>query len=284
LTLLLALLLSQAGPFEQAVRDFEQERYAEAEHNLHKAIAAAPRSFDARFLLGATLVHLGRGAEAIEQLKRACVLRPGHLDALKLLSAELLRAGDAGEVIRRLKGKPAVHPKDEELHLLLLEAYHDRADTGDVEAGLTLARQSLKRFPKSAAVRLWMGFALRDNGQLIEAKQYLEEASRLDPTDPQPLSALAEVYFRENRFEEARIRFDAVLAKHERYFPALLGLARSMAELNEAGSSVALLEKARSWAGEEPQLHLELSRLYARLGESAKARQAAEAFRRLKNK
>lgn len=282
MTIQLVLLLLQAGHFEQAVRDFEQGRYMAAEQNLRKAIAAAPRSFDARFLLGATLVHLGRGAEAIEELKRACALRSSHLDALKLLSAELLKAGDPGEVITRLKEKPAAYPKDEELHLLLLEAYHDRADSGDVDAGLALARQALTRFPKSAAVRLWMGFALRDKGQLIEAKQYLEQASRLDPADPQPMSALAEVSLRANRFEEARVGFQSVLAKHDRYFPALLGLARSMAELNEVHSAAALLENARSWAGEEPQLHLELSRLYARMGETAKARQAAEDFRRIK--
>ena len=78
------LLAAQAPAplFEQGARAFAAGEFEKAEALLSQAVNHDPRSFEVRFLLGATLVERHRTAEAIAQLREAHRLNPRHADAL----------------------------------------------------------------------------------------------------------------------------------------------------------------------------------------------------------
>ena len=87
--------------YAQALEDYQHARYREAEQKLRQI---KPPTFDSRFLLGATLVHLERRGEAIEELKAAVAMRPAHQDARKLLASQYLAVGRAGACDRPDEG------------------------------------------------------------------------------------------------------------------------------------------------------------------------------------
>ena len=272
--MILALLVA-VSLYQEALGDYQRQQYKQAEAKLRKVLATAPGSFDARFLLGATLIHLDRGADAIVELRSAVSLNPGHLDARKLLATEYLRAGQPGAVIDLFPNRLS----DEETHLLLLQAYHDRGDAPDAEAAVQLALRGLSRFPRSARLNTWLGYALGESGRTQEARQRLEKAIALDQADPLPRVFLAGVLAREQNFGEAIRLYREVLAASPDDVDARVGLARALAS---AGLHEEALAALKGMPESSPRLHLELSRIYSKMGRGEEAARHAEIYRRLK--
>jgi predicted Zn-dependent protease len=258
------ILLLLASLYSEALELYQQERFAQAEQKLRQV---RPPTFDSRFLLGATLVRLDRPREAIVELKAAVALRPSHADARKLLAAQYLAAGEQAPVIELMRGRLA----DEESHLLILQAFHDRGDAGDRESALAIAQKALKLHPASPRVHAFLGYELKEAGRLADAKPHLEKAIALDPQDPLPQIVLADVYVREGKPEQAR----QLLAKWPNEPEAQLTLARALAAEDKPRDAIKLLLRLP----ESRQIHFELSRLYAKIGDSENARRHADLFR-----
>jgi Flp pilus assembly protein TadD len=140
--LLAALLAAQPPLFERGAEAFAAGEFAQAEKLLAQAVKQQPRSFEARFLLGATLVQLNRTEAAIEQLRAAHQLNPRHPDALKLLAAQYMTKRDFPSAIALLKPAVAAPAADEEMYLLLVEA---ALTAGDTEGSFALSQQAVKR-------------------------------------------------------------------------------------------------------------------------------------------
>ncbi|MGH9719724.1 MAG: CDC27 family protein, partial [Bryobacteraceae bacterium] len=114
--------------YRQAVNHFSGQRFDAAESLLRDAVKQRPRWFEARFLLGASLVSLGRAAEAVEQLEAARRLNPAHLDCAKLLAAEYLGLDKPTEALAALRPLLTATRSDEELLLLAIEALEVRGN------------------------------------------------------------------------------------------------------------------------------------------------------------
>ena len=67
---------------DQAVTLHRSGNFAAAEQLYRAALAADPRDFTARHLLGVTLAQQGRGEDALREIAEALTLRPGDADAL----------------------------------------------------------------------------------------------------------------------------------------------------------------------------------------------------------
>ena len=91
--------------------------------------------------------------EALEHAKRAAELKPDHADAYLFWGLALKHLGDPGAACAPL-------------------------------------RQGLTYYPTGFELRLALGEALLGSGQLEEAQTQLEQARRLDPSDPRPAQAL----------------------------------------------------------------------------------------------
>jgi len=266
--------------FEQALGHYTQQRPGEAEGLLREALKQRPKWFQARFLLGAILVSLGRPAEAVQHLEAAHGLDPSHADCAKLLAAEYLglnRPAESLRVLRRLLRTP-----DEESLLLAIEALHARNDAGDSGEAYQLGALGLKRYPDSARLLAWHGFALRERGEFDEARRSLEAALQLAPDDLGTRGILGDVLRREGRLEEALRVFDLVLTEDPADDEALIGKGRTLAAMGKTGEALRVMQAAIRAAPQAARLRLELSQLYARLGDSEGAAREAAEFRRLR--
>jgi len=268
--------------YRRALESFSGQRYEIAESLLREAVERRPRWFEARFLLGASLVSLGRAAEAIDELKTARRLNPAHLDCAKLLAAEYLgleRASEALAVVDPLMAKKSA---DEELLLLAIEARHLSGEPGDAEEAMRLCNLGLSRYPKSARLLAWRGYALRRQGAFAMARESLEAALQIAPGDWTAQTLLADVLLREGSSEKALRLFEQVLAHAPADDEALAGKAGALASLGKADEAIAVLETAVRAAPDAPRLRLELSRLYAQRGDRESAALQAAEFRRLR--
>lgn len=257
---------------------FQRGEFAPAEGLFRSAAARQPGSFDAHFLLGATLVELGRNREAVGELRTAVKLNPRHADARKLLAAQCMIVRDYASAIALLVKVPAL---DEEMHLLLIEAYQT---SGDTAASLALALKAVARFPASPQVNCWMGFEMQFSGRYEEAKKYLEKALRLDPGYPATYYLLADILLKEERYPEAVERFRAAIRMDSDDMDARLGLAQALLGMEDYPQARQTLEEAVGAAPENSKAHLLLSRLYYRTGDEERADREAQLAVRLRSR
>src|SRR5882762_6591485 len=164
LTLAAAAAPQSADLYDQAARLYSRQQFEQAEHILRHAVQKNPQSAPVRFLLGATLLQLGRNGEAVQELRNANQLNPRNVDAAKLLATEYVGSHQFAEAIQVLRPLMSPGPADEETFLLLIQAYQERGDAGDAECARSLADQALARYPRSARLILWKGSAMREVG------------------------------------------------------------------------------------------------------------------------
>lgn len=133
----LTALPALAGPLDDARQLYNQGEYAKALEILEPAAARAPRDGNLNYLLGATLVALGRNQEAVEPLKKA--ESRGVADAALALArlatddyepADAREWYDSYETLMR-KAKKAVPEEVEEAQsrLVLMENMLDRVES-----------------------------------------------------------------------------------------------------------------------------------------------------------
>jgi tetratricopeptide (TPR) repeat protein len=256
--LLLSLGLAAQADFDRGVQHFQRGDYQQARAALERAVKAQPRSFEARFVLGAALVELKDTTAAIESLRAAVAIQPAHLDARKLLTAQLIAA-------KRFKEAAALlQPGDEETHLLLIEA---RQGAGDAKGAFALATAAGRRFPKSAQIAAWLGFQHQFAGRFDEAKTALQRALAIDPALPMALQLMGEVSLKEENFAEAVIW----LRQAPRDVETALLLSRARMELGQLQEA---LDALAGITGDR-RIHLLRAKLYYRLGDEGKAREEA---------
>jgi Flp pilus assembly protein TadD len=253
----------------QGLVSYEEGRFADAEKYLTQAARLDPNSFSVRFGLAASLLQQQKSDQALPELEAANKINPAHLDAAKLLAIEYSKRSrnrDAAVILRRLM---LTAPEDEELHLLLIEAYHR---SGASSESLSVAQQSLLLFPNSARLHYWVG---RQSGQ----QEHLRKAIELDPRYAPAYHSLADILMRDNQNAEAERLLRATLANDRSDVQALIRLGR----LLRTQEGLDALRKAATLAPQYSLVHLELSRLYAKLGDKENARKEAEIYRRIRS-
>jgi tetratricopeptide (TPR) repeat protein len=247
---------------------YSQERFEQARFYLERALKIRSRSFQNRFLLGATFVQLNDPEGAIAQLEHAARLNRAHGDVRKLLAAQYVRTLRYRKAIALLSGEA-----DEESCLLLIEA---KQSSGDAEGAFAVAQRTVARFPQSAPVAAWLGFQLQFSGRYTEAHAMLQQALRLDPGFAAPLQIIGDVYLKEENFAEAAVWYRRAAEKTPNDPDILLGLSRALVEVNDTPGALAVLVRAAGVAPKDPRAFLQLARLYYRQGDEARAKEAAE--------
>jgi len=279
LALLACVAFAQSpDPMARAIDAFTNRRYAEAERYLKQAVRQQPRSFDAHFLYGAALVELDRSDEAIPELEQAHRLNPAHADAMKLLAVQYMMHRDYAKAIALLR--PVAVP-DEETYLLLIESHQA---SGDSARSFAAAQRAVERFPKSAQLHCWIGFQLQFSGRYEEARKHLEEAIRLAPDYPATYYVLGDVLLKELKYEAAAPYFEKAIQFLPEDVDAWIGLSQAWLGLDNLPKAIAALEDAARAVPQDSRIHLNLSRLFFRMGDQAKAEQEAARSIQLREK
>jgi len=268
---------SSESALERGLSLFSDGRFSEAEPLLRQAAVTRPESFEARLALGATLARLKYPGQAIEQLQAAHHLRPAHLDALKLLAAQYIIDRQYVQAISLLS---QVRTRDEEVYLLLIQAYQA---SGDTNTSFATAEQAVARFPSSAQINCWMGFQLQFSGRYEDARGYLEKALRLDPEYPATYYILGEALLKQQKARDSIPYFERAIELDADDTDARMALSQAWTGAGELPKALEILEAAEKSSPENAHVHFLLSRILFRLGNEGRAQEEANLSLRYRN-
>ena len=177
-----ALLEKDRGNLEKQTSLFQQ------------LVKLQPDNQKALLLLAQCLQRQGKSAETVAVLRRILQLNPDSENALYMLSMELRRT-DPTEAKKLQQDFEAQKKKEADLaqvKSLGNEAYV-AAGKKDWPEAIRILKQAIadcKDCEVAPALHKNLGLALCNNGQLGEGKQELEEALKLNPSDPDIVRAL----------------------------------------------------------------------------------------------
>jgi tetratricopeptide (TPR) repeat protein len=184
--------VSPRARYNLGVALFNLKRLDEARTELETLIRENPWREEmpwSRRVIGHTYALEKRYPEAITQLRMALALTPGDADATRLLVEVLDRqgveqgmAGRPEEAVKSFQAAVEIDPRNASVRHNLATAL---LDTGNLEAGIAAARESLAMNASDALSQNLLGRALAMQGHYAEALPHLETAVKLRPQDPQ---------------------------------------------------------------------------------------------------
>lgn len=176
------------------------------------------------------------------------------------------------------------------------ERAHKQYDRGDYEGALATLKEGLRLYPHSVELYVGLGYTRLAREEFIWAKQAFEKALVLDPEhddgmvglgetllrfgcvdaaldlfrrvrqgsageDAELLLSMGRALYREQRFEEARAYFDAVLKNHPEDAEATAALAFTLHRLGKEKAAVRELRGALSLNPEHHEARIYLAHL-----------------------
>jgi len=155
---------------------------ADAEKDLHLAVAIDPNHFDARYNLGYVLAHLGRPAEAKVQLEAALKLSPESSKARFQLAAVLRALGLKDEASQELNVFQQEKQEGIKQTSALVKASQANQDlqSGNPQKAAALYRESIAQDPANARTYYNLALALDKIPDYSGERDALEKAVQLD--------------------------------------------------------------------------------------------------------
>jgi tetratricopeptide (TPR) repeat protein len=227
-------------------------------------------------MLGATLLQQGERTQAVAPLEAAHSLRPTHADAGKLLSIEYIsqtRYRDAVEVLRRLVDAP---PADQEIYLLIIEAYH-RA--GEADSSLRLAEVAVEVFPDSPRLNCWLGFQLGRTGRFDDAQAAVSKAIEIDSSYEPSFYVMGDILVEQGEHQAAIGYLQKAASMNPQDVETRVLLGRALAGVDRFTDALDELQRAVALNPTNADVHLEMTRVYLRVGDLVISREAADSFR-----
>lgn len=239
-----------------------------AVQSLEASLRLFPDSKDANAALALAYVMQGKFKESVAPLEVAREVDPADTKTAGLLSLAYYRSGSPSKAVPILRQTIEKSKDDPKLYFLLIECLNATEKQADA---LNVADQALKRFP--TVPKAWLGKAqqLALLGKYHEAGPLFAKAAELAPDQVEPLLGLGEAQQKDGNYDAALATYQRALSK-DGDVTAVLGAARSLIFLGRLTEARELLEQSAVANADNSQLHFELSRIYARLGE----RQLAE--------
>ena len=271
--------------FGNAVAAYQAGRLPEAEQHCRLVVAAMPKLFDARFLMGLIQAGLGAPAKALESFDRALAIRPRVPDVLAAKAAALQALKRPNEAVACYDAALAASPGNAELAYNratalealgrrdaalagygaalaarpdFVEALNNRAVLlqagGAAEAALVDYDRALQLRPDHVPVLHNRGRLLRDLGRLDEALASLDRALASAPGRPDLLNSRGLILLGAGRPEEALASFERGLKAAPADFALRLNAAKAELERGRHEAALALLGSAPAAQRALPEL------------------------------
>ncbi len=287
--------------------EFQQKAFLPAESYLSKAVQAAPELKLARRLLIATYLRSGQPARAMATLQPVLEHIEGDANMLSLAGEVYLQSGDAKKAEEYFAKATKIDPQDarKRTSLALTHLLKGEAETafGELEsiaasdkgttADLALISVHLRRNEPDKALKAIdalekkkaddpLPYFLRGQAMLIKkdaasARKAFEKALAVSPVYFPAAAVLAKLDVGDKKPDEAKKRFDGVLAADPKNTQALLALAELKAATGGTPDEVtALVGKAVQANPTDPTPRLALIDATLRAGDAKKAVAAAQ--------
>jgi Flp pilus assembly protein TadD len=191
-----------------------------------------------------------------------------------------LRSGAPAKAIPLVRSALEQQQSDPKLYFLLVECLNSAEDQN---GALAVAQEAVRRFPDLAKAHLAAGQQLARLGRYSEAGPEFAKAAQLAPRTKEPLLGLAEVQNKAGQYSGSLATYRQVLEIDPTDLTALLGAARNLIASGNMAEAKQQLESAAAAHFDNPQVHMELSRVYARLGDREHAAEQSRLVERLRS-
>jgi putative PEP-CTERM system TPR-repeat lipoprotein len=254
----------------RALAAFQENDFTTAQTHIQRSLNVAKDSPPTLLLAGATSYALHQYEQANAYLSQYIYLVPQNVQARKLLGAAQLALGRSADAVKTLT--PAADKASEDAQLLALIGTAS-ARTGDLVAANRYFGKALEQQPGNAALRTEMGITQMALGQTDAGVTALEEASREDPKAVRADTALFINYLREKEYDKALAVAERIKSTHPDQ-PAGFDFAGAvqLAKADDAGAH-AQFSKARELRLGDPIASRSLAALSIRSGDMAGATQ-----------
>ncbi len=291
-----------AGLVLGATIDIQLKSYAQAEAKLIKALNAYPRNRMATRLLVTTYVESGQATKAMAALRPVLHAIEEDPDMLALAGATFMQGGDVDAGVRYFEKAAALDPESTGKRTALALAQLRKGDTdraldeledlaasdsgtrADMALIATYLRQRQpdkalvaidaleKKQPGSPIAPNLRGVALLGKGDTAGARRSFERALELDPAYFPAANNLARLDLLEKKPDQAKKRFEAVLAKDPKSAQAYLAIAQLRASAGGTAEEVGdLIAKAVAANPNDEAARLALIEHYLRNRNATKA-------------
>ncbi len=262
---------------EKAIALHRSGRLAEAEQLYREVLAADPRDFPARHLVGVIHAQQGRNEDALREIDAALALKPddaeAHLNRANVLkvmgrSAEALAGYDRALDLKpgwpQAENNRGTVLRDEGLYQDALAAY-DRAlaaspdyaealnnrgivlqDLKRPAEALECYDRALRRMPSFAAAFNNRGSALLDLRRFADALSCFDRALALRPGDIEVINNRGNALQGLARYDEALAAYDQALALNPDHVSALNNRGSALQQLKRHEEALASFDKAGS--------------------------------------
>ncbi|MCU1260418.1 MAG: tetratricopeptide repeat protein [Bryobacterales bacterium] len=254
-------------------------RAGEATPYLDAAQRLSPELADANSALALAHVLQAQYANAIPPLEKWRALQPANTRALDMLALAYLRTNAAGRAIPILREAVKFARGDPKPYFLLIEAMNAAEEQ---IAALEVAEDALKLFPALPQAHLAKAQQLARLGRYRDAGPLFARTIELAPGQIDGLLGLAEVQQKRGDYAASLGTYERALTIDRTNVTASLGTARNMVLTRDISGARAILEAALAAHPDNSQLHYELARVYARLGEKALAAEQTRILQELR--
>jgi tetratricopeptide (TPR) repeat protein len=228
-----------------AKRLVEAGAYQEAEASLDRWLKARPDDAEARFFAARRAIGLQRYDDGLRDLQAARKLGypVAAVDRQQgLLLARVGRHADAEPILRRIvRGESA--GGDAEVDEALARCY---IETFQLRAAEEVVKRWIADAPNDARAYYWRADLARrksDTTQDALIADY-EQVVQLDPNHEKGRLALAELYLRAHRYDDAAAQYEVQRARRPDDVEILLGLGRVAAERGDDDEAVRNFDRA----------------------------------------
>ncbi|MCE7974552.1 MAG: hypothetical protein DYG92_09585 [Leptolyngbya sp. PLA1] len=155
-------------------------RHADAVEMLLPTMRRGKGDAAVAYLLGLSLVRLGRAPEALEWLKQAADYRPPQVDALVEYGCALFDCGHWDDGLAQLRGAVGAFPHDARARVVLAKMLHQG---GLFVPAMEQAMHAMQRAPQVAEPVSVFASCLAGLGYAEEAVEWFARAVATDPND-----------------------------------------------------------------------------------------------------
>jgi protein O-GlcNAc transferase len=255
-------------------------RYADAERALTRALEFDSKFPQTYFIL-AEAYAAQNDARAVEAFKKCLQLQPSREDAWEGLSRELARRKASDEAIEAFDRYAKSFPKEPLAHLLLGEAYFNKAQ---FLAALDEFQKAAGLAPTLGRAYYSMGFTYKTMGKFSEAKKYFQQALALDPHLSLAAYHLGAILGSEGDYEESHRLLNQAIDSNPDYADAYRKLGENYFRQKKYAEAEQYLKTAVRLQPDGAQAHFLLSRVYVASKRPELAKNEYEVFRSLSEK
>ena len=250
-------------------RSLTAGQLAEAEDLARQRLLREPNDFAAHYLLGEIELRRSQPGRALAQFRRCSRLDPAHVGTLAYLGRLLMEQGQKSQALSCFRRILQLEERDPSWHYIIAQYFWD---LGRRDEALAAYRRVLALRPEALEIASELGERLLAASHFTEAERFNLALAVQAPGLVAPHLNLGRLYRLQEKAEQARGAFAAVLLQVPEHAEALTGLAWALIAGNQADQAEQLLTRVLSRPGAQDPDALQLAaRLRDDQGKAAEA-------------